>query len=450
MLRQSQTVHNLIHHPFETERPRRILFIQSMEDKNPASIFEGRTTGKRKALSLPGGGVEALLLVAGVKKCGIRFFDLDRLGYQIVSVHDRVRSRRLEGATYAERETRFQQMMLDYPADMNYEFRLDGFHKGEAVSLRATLIGEESLEKAAEREGLAETGHKITAVPFRDTLYVDRREKINHRTQQVENVVYTFTAEITSAYTVAIEEADEVAGRVWLNLYDSLPLQLARLRDKRPEYSELPFYSHIQKIVEIFRNKKIIDSITIAVRQEMASDHPMKNVSYGKEFLLVDWDRDQGALLQESSLIHPSWLLVFRPKNGEELKRESELFARNGSKEMPKRWRHRSAREWEWIMTALRDREESYWTSEQCEEELVRFRRELAKDEIETMESQSKITVAMPKGGVAMMQETVVVDPKPELVSEEEKTNWREEGADEEDIRLMLEHRAARAKEAAV
>lgn len=413
MLRPSQTVHALVRHPFERERPWRILFIRSLAETNHASIFEGRASGKREALSLPGGGVEALVLPQGVKRREIRFFHLtEGLGYRVAALHDRVRRRPIIGATYADREKSFQQMMLDYPPDADYEFFLEGTRNGEAFSIPAIFTREETLVETLEREARAETGHTVQAMPWRDDQpWVDRMEKPNRR-GQVENIAYTIPARITSAYIGDIEETDESAGRVWLNLLDSLPVQLARLRAKRPEYSKLPFFAHVQKVVEILRNKRMKDTLTVALRDEMAQDHPLKNSihAYGREFPMVAWEWNQGRgrwdirdLKRETSLIHPSWLLVLEYRG----------------------------REWEWLISYMRDQKQpiSSLTSEECEEVLKNFRLETAKGEIETMEPAP----------------TVAASPQ-SVVSEEKIQQWRDEGADEEAIRLAVEHFVERAK----
>lgn len=469
MLRPSQTVHGLIRHPFGAERPWRILFIRSLQDTNPASIFEGRTSGKREALSLKGGGVEGLVLARGVKQREIRFFDLERLGYRVTALRDCMNRRPIVGKTFAERETIFQQMMLDYPPDMGYEFVLEGSRNGEPFSVNATFVREETLVETLEREAHAETGHTVEAMPWNDSQpWVDRREKHNFKkNNRLENIAYTIPARITSAYTGEIEEADESAGRVWLNLLDSLPLQLARLLKKRPKYSKLPFFSHIQKTVEILRNKRIKDSITVAIREEMAKDHPLKAASYAKEFPMVDWEWNErrhrwdiNDLKKETSLIHPSWLLVLEYKAGE----------------------------WEWLLSLMRDTDPpiSYLTSQECKDALKNFRQGLGKDEIETMEQEApKTVVAVPEvvasaflsesvpktvttevksapqeessaeivaetpnteAGVVTQETSAEVQPK--LVSDAERIRWLIEGASEEDVQRMTEYRRALAKEA--
>lgn len=419
MLRPSKTVHALVWSP---TRSKRLLFVG-----NKADDFVGGDKGKPAGFGLPGGGIEALVKIPGVKQTEMRFQKLEELGYRVL----RVEKNEIRGASFAEREKRFQAIMRLYPFGSELEFTIQ--KNGATETRMGVFVREERPEETATREAFAETEHEIGLV-LRDgsPIYAEKHETPEH-------CKYTVLGEIRTPYSHEIEESDESLGIVWLNLFDSLPQQLARIREKRPECGEVMYYAHATKIMKWLQRQQTRIEISAKIKDEMSLDHPKRDAAYGKSFLLVGDTPDESA-------VHPSWFWVLRTQRDI----------------------------WYSAMRYLRDNNMSGAAREEWDEAVEALAKIVRKNELEHMESRvQKTVVAAPEVATDAADAEAVSEmieiasgaskydsPEPfwkvetyeetALVTEAEKTRWRDEGADEEDIRLMVEHRAARAKEAAV
>lgn len=285
MLRPSKTVHALVWSP---TRAKRILVVS-----NKADDFAGSDKGKPAGFGLPGGGVEALVKIPGIKQTEMRFQKIEELGYRVL----RVEKNHVYGNTLAEREKRFQAIMRLYPFGSELEFLIQ--KNGITETRTGIFVREERLEETATREAFAETEHEIGLVLRNGSpIYAEKNEKPEH-------CKYTVLGEIKSPYSHEIEESDESLGIAWLNLFDSLPQQLARIREKRPECNEILYYAHALKIMQFLQNRRMRIEISAKIKEEMASDHPKMDAPYGKSFLLVGDTPDESA-------VHPSWFWVLR------------------------------------------------------------------------------------------------------------------------------------------
>lgn len=405
MLRPSKTVHALVWSP---TRAKRILVVSNRADDFTGT---GNDKGKPAGFGLPGGGVEALVKIPGVKQTEVRFQKIEELGYRIL----RVEKNHVYGNTLAEREKRFQAIMRLYPFGSELEFMIQ--KNGITETRMGTLVREERLEETATREAFAETEHEIGLVlRDRSPIYAEKHETPEH-------CKYTVLGEIKSPYSHEIEEADESLGIAWLNLFDSLPQQLARIREKRPECAEKLYYAHAIKIMKWLQRQRARIEMSVKIKDEMPLDHPKRDAAYGKSFLLV-------GDTSEESAVHPSWFWVLRTQRDV----------------------------WYSAMRYLRDRGMSGATREEWDEAVEALAKTVRRNEPEHMESRTPVIAAPEAVTDGALSEGASKYDSPEpfweeetaLVTGEERARWREEGANEEDIRLMIEHRAARAKEAAV
>lgn len=285
MLRPSKTVHALVWSP---TRPKRILFVA-----NNADNFAGSDKGKPAGFGLPGGGVEALVKIPGIKQTEMRFSKIEELGWRIL----RVEKNHICGASFAEREKRFQAVMRLYPPNSELEFIIQ--RNGVTETRTGVFVREERLEETATREAFAETEHEIGLV-LRDgsPMYAEKHETPEH-------CKYTVIGEIRTPYSHEIEESDESLGIAWLNLLNSLPQQLARIRKKRPDCTEGVYYAHALKIMRHLQRQRTRIEMSAKIKDEMSPDHPQRDAAYGRSFLLV-------GDTPEESAIHPSWFWVLR------------------------------------------------------------------------------------------------------------------------------------------
>lgn len=343
MSRSSITTHTLVWSP---TRSRRLLFVY-----NEADGFVGTDRGKPAGFGLPGGGVEALVKIPGVKQTEMRFQKIEELGWRVI----RVEKNHVYGNTLAEREKRFQAIMRLYPFGSELEFVIR--KNGTTETRMGTLVREERLEETATREAFAETEHEIGLI-LRDgsPIYAEKHETPEH-------CKYTVIGEIKSPYSHEIEESDESLGIVWFNLFDSLPQQLARIREKRPECTEVVYYAHASKIMKFLQNRRTRIEISAKIKEEMSLDHPKRDASYGNSFLLVGDTPDESA-------VHPSWFWVLKVGGGV----------------------------WYPAMRYLRDKRMSGATREEWDEAVEALAKTVRKNELEHMESRaSKTVVAAPE-----------------------------------------------------
>lgn len=374
MLRPSKTVHALVWSP---TRAKRILVVC-----NDADNFAGNDKGKPAGFGLPGGGVEALVKIPSVKQVEMRFQKIEDLGCRVL----RVEKNDIRGASFALREKRFQAIMRLYPFSSELEFIIQ--RNGTTETRTGILVREERLEETATREAFAETEHEIGLVLRNgDPVYVEKNEKPEH-------CKYTVLGEIKSPYSHEIEEADESLGIAWLNLFDSLPQQLARIREKRPECTEVMYYAHALKIMRHLQWQKTRIEISAKIKEEMAPDHPKIDAPYGKSFLLV-------GDTQEESTVHPSWFWVLRTQRDI----------------------------WYSAMRYLRDKGMSGATREEWSEAVEALAKTVRKNEPEHMESRApKTVVAAPEAAISeIAQETETASAPAEEMTAEGDTVKNEE-----------------------
>ncbi|MDO8600580.1 MAG: hypothetical protein Q7R73_03100 [bacterium] len=378
MLRPSVTVHAYVPSPI---RSCRVLVIYNRADDNSAAmIFQGNDKGKPAGFGFPGGGVEGLVKIPGIKQTEMRFQKIEELGYRIL----RVEGNDVYG-NYQERETRFQKIMRLYPLGSILAFEIQ--KNGVTEIRKGTLVREERYAEVATRETYAETEYEIAPV-----LTSDGSPILTHRWESPEHCKYTFLGQIVSPFDHEIQERDESAGIGWLNPLDSLPRQLARLMEIRPEYTALMYKSHLDKFMNYLRNGEKRIEISARVKEEMSQDHPKRDMPYGKSFLLV-------GRTPEESLVHPSWYHAFRLK------------------------KNRYQDDYTPAMRYVRDKGWSGLTREEFDEGLRALGRIVKKNELETMEAQaSKTIVAVPEtvvGEVVSQSETSAGAPV-EIGSEEQ------------------------------
>jgi hypothetical protein len=389
-----------------------ILFEDALADTNPASVLSSKKRGRRKATSIAGGGREVLISVKNAigesKGDGIRYCQIEQRGYKIFKIN----GKSLIGDTIAERDSRFQKMMLEYP--FGYEFTMEAaVANSGTTTLFATLIGEETLAGTLLREVYAETGLTVNIRPSLRKTTEDisdawvrkapKRETDGSGKRKIANWVYTFICDVGSMDIAEIEETDEARGRIWFNLLASLSIQLRELLKKRPQCNELPFFSQILNIVESLMNEGYSCIITKWIRDAMPDDHPLKNVPYGTmAYLVIDPERKRNRDAAEYSLVHPSWLMV--------LDYRGNLPIYHGQFE--------DQNEWERILRRMRDRGISSLSAEQKKALLEEFERELAKDDIPTMAPEAVETVVAVSEAIT---EEPTAEPIPDVVAASEK-----------------------------
>lgn len=350
MLRPSKTVHALVWSP---TRAKRILVVS-----NKADGFTGSDKGKPAGFGLPGGGVEALVKIPGIKQAEMRFQKIEELGWRIL----RVEKNDVWGESFALREKRFQAIMRLYPFGSELEFVIQ--RNGTTETRTGVLVREERLEETATREAFAETEHEIGLVlRDGDPIYVEKNEKPEH-------CKYTVLGEIITPYSHEIEESDESLGIAWLNLFDSLPQQLARIREKRPECTEMVYYAHTLKIMRGLQRQRMRIEMSAKIKEEMSLDNPKRDAAYGRLFLLV------GDILEESA-VHPSWFLVLRTQRDI----------------------------WRSVMQYLRDKNMS-GTREEWDEAVEALAKIVRKNEPEHMESRAPKTVVVVPEAAVPVEET--------------------------------------------
>lgn len=390
MSRPSKTVHALVWSPI---RARRILFVY-----NNADNFAGSDKGKPAGFGLPGGGVEALVKIPGVKQAEMRFQKIEELGYRILCVE----KNEIRGTNFAFREKRFQAIMRLYPPNSELEFMLQ--KNGVTETRMGAFVREERLEEAATREAFAETEHEIGLVlRGGDPVYVEKDERSEH-------CKYTVLGEIKSPYSHEIEEDLESAGISWLNCYDSLSQQLARIREKRPECTEVVYYAHALKIMRHLQRQRTRIEMSAKIKDEMAIDHPKRDAAYGKSFLLV-------GDTSEESAVHPSWFWVLR------MQRDV----------------------WYSAMRYLRDNNMSGATREEWDEAVEALAKTVRKNEPEHMESRaSKTVVTVPE--VVINAADAEMPSAVEATSAEEPSLEEEVAAFVENAKKILENRSGDKK----
>lgn len=460
--RISQTAQGVVFHPDpKRDKPWHVLFIDSMADTNPSSWLSDRKRGKRKAIGIPGGGQEVLISVKNVvgesKGEWMRYIDLEQRGYRVF----RLDNNDTAGSTVIGRDSRLQKLALRYP--FGYEFAAEAAvtNAFETAKLFITLMGEETLAGTLLREIYGETGLTVRIRPSRQFYGEDGNlsdawihKQAKRENGRIANFAYIFVCDVVSMDIASIEETDEVRGRIWFNLLESLPVQLHELRKKRPHCDALPFFSQILNVFNGFMNEGDMVSVSKPVRDAMAEDHPLKKAPYGTmAYLVINPERKRHRDASEHSLIHPSWLMA--------LEYEGHLpmyHSDSGDKN-----------EWERVLRWMRDKKKSSLSAEEKKALLEVFDRELKKDEIPTMASEAIETVVAASESVTDAADAKALSAMIEIASgaskydsqgpfweeevlatEAEKARWRDEGADTEDIRLMIEHRAARAKKVTV